>query len=437
MLHGAIAQPAGDFEERHELADGMDVADRRYDPPPGAPHGEPVGDARADTQPGDLREDEEQEQTTRPSREHQHADGGAQDDGGKRGTPAAQQRKRRSPLIWIILFIVAVGLIGAGTWYYLSTVNLETTDDAYTDGYAPTIAPQVSGQVQVLAVRDNQFVHAGDVLIRIDDRQYVAARDQAAGNLAAIKGQLQAAQYATEVGEKNFPAQLAAAQAQLASAQAQLFKTQADARRQHAVPRAATTQQEVDNADAALMAAQAQVREAQARVQQNEPVPQNIGQTNARVQELDGQRRVAEAQLAKAELDLSWTVVRAPQDGWVTKRGVNAGDYVTPGQAIMTLVTPDVWVTANFKETQLDRIRVGQKVDISLDAYPDRTLHGHIDSLQLGSGARFSAFPAENATGNFVKIVRRVPVKIDIDSGLDANLPLPLGISVVPSVHLK
>ncbi|HKM62792.1 MAG TPA: HlyD family secretion protein, partial [Acidisphaera sp.] len=313
----------------------------------------------------------------------------------------------------------------------------ESTDDAYTDGFAPTIAPQVSGQVDVLAVRDNQFVHAGDVLIHIDDRQYRAARDQAAGNLEAIKGQLQAAQYAVEVGQKSFPAQLAAAQAQLATAQAQLFKAQADDRRQHAVARAATTQQEVDNADAALMQAQAQVKEAQARVEQNEPVPQNIGQTNARVQELDGQAKQAEAQLAKAELDLSWTVVRAPQDGWVTKRGVNAGDYVTPGQAIMTLVTPEVWVTANFKETQLNRIRRGQKVDITVDAYPGLKLTGHIDSVQLGSGARFSAFPAENATGNFVKIVRRVPVKVDIDSGLDPDLPLPLGISVNPTVHLK
>ena len=186
-----------------------------------------------------------------------------------------------------------------------------------------------------------------------------------------------------------------------------------------------------------MLQAQAQVKEAQARVEQTEPVPQNIGQTNARVQELDGQAKQAEAQLAKAELDLSWTVVRAPQDGWVTKRNVNAGNYVTPGQAIMTLVTPEVWVTANFKETQLDRIRLGQKVDITVDAYPGLKLTGHIDSVQLGSGARFTAFPAENATGNFVKIVQRVPVKIEIDSGLDPDLPLPLGISVDPTVHLK
>ena len=103
----------------------------------------------------------------------------------------------------------------------------------------------------------------------------------------------------------------------------------------------------------------------------------------------------------------------------------------------MTLVTPQVWVTANFKETQLDRIRPGEKIDISVDAYPSLKLTGHIDSVQLGSGARFSAFPAENATGNFVKIVRRVPVKVEIDSGLDSNLPLPLGISVEPTVHLK
>jgi membrane fusion protein (multidrug efflux system) len=127
----------------------------------------------------------------------------------------------------------------------------------------------------------------------------------------------------------------------------------------------------------------------------------------------------------------------APQDGWVTKRNVERGNFAQSGQSILALVTPERWVTANFKETQLDRMRPGQKVSIEVDAYPSRTLEGHVDSVQLGSGSRFSAFPAENATGNFVKIVQRVPVKIVIDQGLDPKLPLPLGISVVPTVTLK
>jgi len=121
----------------------------------------------------------------------------------------------------------------------------------------------------------------------------------------------------------------------------------------------------------------------------------------------------------------------------VTRRNVEMGNYLQSGTQIMALVTPEVWVTANFKESQLDRIRPGQRVEFEVDAYPSLKLRGHVDSIQLGSGSRFSAFPAENATGNFVKIVQRVPVKVVIDSGLDPNLPLPLGLSVVPTVYFE
>ena len=153
--------------------------------------------------------------------------------------------------------------------------------------------------------------------------------------------------------------------------------------------------------------------------------------------ELEAQVALAKAQFDLAALNLDWTNVTAPQDGWVTKRAVEAGNYVTAGQALMSLVTPEIWVTANFKEDQLDRLRPGQKVEMTVDAYPDLKLKGHVDSVQFGSGQRFSVFPAENATGNFVKIVQRVPVKIVIDSGMDPNRPLPLGLSVVPTVSFQ
>jgi membrane fusion protein (multidrug efflux system) len=135
-------------------------------------------------------------------------------------------------------------------------------------------------------------------------------------------------------------------------------------------------------------------------------------------------------------LNLSWTRITASQDGWITKRNIEQGNYVQAGQSVLSIVTPDIWITANFKESQLDRMRPGEKVDISIDAYGHLKLVGHVDSIQLGSGSRFTAFPPENATGNFVKIVQRIPVKILIDSGMDPNLPLPLGLSVVPTVHL-
>ena len=156
-----------------------------------------------------------------------------------------------------------------------------------------------------------------------------------------------------------------------------------------------------------------------------------------KVRELEAKLAHAKAQLYQAELSLGWTRLTAPQDGWVTKRNVEVGNYVQPGQSLFALVTPDVWVTANFKESDLAHLRPGQTVDISVDAYPALRPTGHVDSVQLGTGARFTAFPPENATGNFVKTVQRVPVKIVIDSGLDPGVPLPLGLSVVPMVHVR
>ena len=145
----------------------------------------------------------------------------------------------------------------------------------------------------------------------------------------------------------------------------------------------------------------------------------------------------AQADVAQARVRLSYSYIRAPQDGSITMRNVEFGTYVQTGQQVFYIVPPMLWVVANFKETQLSRMRIGDRVLITVDAYPSLKLHGHIDSIQQGSGAQFSAFPAENATGNFVKIVRRVPVKIIIDSGLPRGTGLPLGISVEPTVYLK
>jgi membrane fusion protein (multidrug efflux system) len=345
--------------------------------------------------------------------------------------------KRRSGRVWLILAIVVVVLaIGAG-WYWYATKDEESTDDAYTDGRAITIAPQVNGYVVDLAVNDNEFVHAGQTIVRIDPRSYVAARDQAQGQLEAAQGQLAAAQAALDLARVTFPAKLLAAQAERDAALAVLSRADADLRRQHGVPRAATTQQDIDQATAGQRQAAAQVAEAGANLKQAEPVQENIAQVAAQVEQWDGQVKQAKAQLDQAELNLGFTNVTAPQDGWITKRNVERGNYVTAGAAITSLVGTQVWVTANFKESQLDRMRPGQQVRIAVDAYPGLKLTGHVDSVQLGSGAKFTAFPPENATGNFVKIVQRVPVKIDIDSGLDPHLPLPLGISVDPTVELK
>jgi membrane fusion protein (multidrug efflux system) len=333
--------------------------------------------------------------------------------------------------------LVVALLLGGGVYYWLTTRNIESTDDAYTDGRAVSIAPQVSGLVVSLDVTDNQFVRKGQPLIHIDPRQYVNDKNIAQGVLDTAKGQLAGLTFGAEIARKNFPARLKQAQAQLASAQAAEVKAQADYQRQRSLPKQATTQQEVDAATAAWLQAQAQVKLAEAQVMEAEPVPQQIGEADAQVSQQKGQTEQAQARLDQANLNLSWTVVTAPQDGWITKRNVEMGNYVTAGQQIFSIVSPEVWVTANFKESQLARIRPGQPVKIAVDAYPQLDIKGHVDSVQLGSGSKFTAFPPENATGNFIKIVQRVPVKILIDSGLDPALPLPLGISVVPTVKVQ
>ena len=355
------------------------------------------------------------------------------------GAPVAEAngaQKRGGKLLPVGLTLLAVMAVGGG-WLWYSGRNIESTDDAYTDGRAVLIAPQVAGAVISLDVADNQFVRKGDPLIHIDPRQYQIDRELAEGALTAAKAQIAGQQFGFEVARKNFPALLAQAQAQLAAAKATLAKTQADYDRQKSLSRQATSQQDVDAAKAALQQAQAQVALAEAQVTQASPVPERVGEVEKVVGQLQGQVEQAQARLDQADLNLSWTVVKAPQDGWITKRNVEAGNYVQPGQQIFAIVSPERWVVANFKESQLDRMRPGQKVKIDVDAYPSLNLEGHVDSIQQGSGTKFTAFPPENATGNFVKVVQRVPVKIVIDSGLDPNLPLPLGISVVPTVSLK
>jgi membrane fusion protein (multidrug efflux system) len=395
-----------------------------------------VSDDRADgSKPEKSKHDEAARETPGESKGGRR--NGTKGDDSKGGEEEEVKRRKRRPIVWLIGIVVIGLLVAGGFYYWVSTRGLESTDDAFTDGRAVDIAPQVAGVVVSLDVTDNQFVRKGQPLIHIDPRQYQIARDQAQGALDTAKSQYQGQVFGAEIARKNFPALLQQAQAQLASAKANQLKAKADDNRQLSLPKAATTQQEVDAATAALAQADAQVQLAEAQVLQNSPVPQRISETDQQVVQLNGQVEQAQARLDQANLNLSWTIVTAPQDGWITKRNVEVGNYVTAGQQIFSIVSPDIWVTANFKENQLDLMRPGQSVKVTVDAYPQLDLRGHVDSIQLGAGSKFTAFPAENATGNFVKIVQRVPVKIVIDHGLDPNLSMPLGISVNPTVTVQ
>nr|WP_321984328.1 HlyD family secretion protein [uncultured Lichenicoccus sp.] len=348
-----------------------------------------------------------------------------------------QSRQKARPWVRLGLILFLLIVVVGGFFYWWTTRFEESTDDAFTTGRTITIAPHVSGYVVELDVNDNEFVHQGQVLVRIDPRNYQASRDQAAASLEQAKGQLEGAKYQVEVAKKNFPGQLKQAQGQLLIAQANEINAETEFNRQHRIAHAATTQQAIDNSTAGLKQAQGQVLQAEGTVEENTPIESNVGNARTRITQQAGSLSQAQAQLDTANLDLEWTVIRAPHDGWISQRNVERGNYVQAAQSLFSIVEPEVWITANFKETQIDDMRPGQPVKISVDAYPELRLEGHVDSIQNGSGAAFSAFPPENATGNFVKIVQRVPVKIIIDDGLNPNIPLPIGASVEPTVNTK
>ncbi|RFU45271.1 HlyD family secretion protein [Paraburkholderia sp. DHOC27] len=354
---------------------------------------------------------------------------------GKEGNGGQKKKPGKKPLIILAIVVVLLAIIAFVWWF--ATRNQLTTDDAYTDGNAITIAPQVSGYVVDLRINDNIYVHKGDLLVVIDKREYQAQVDAAQAQLGLAQAQLNAAEVQLEIARVQYPAQFKQAKAQTLSAQANLTQAQAAYARQHTVDQRATSQQNIDTADAQQATARANVQQAQAQQQTASLVPQQIKQTEATVEERRQQVQQAEAQLEQAQLNLSYCEVRAPSDGWITKRNVQYGSFLQAGVSLFSIVTPEIWVTANFKESQLERMRVGDKVTVDVDAYPKVELHGHVDSVQLGSGSVFSAFPAENATGNFVKIVQRVPVKIVIDDGMPRDVPLGLGLSVTPKVYLK
>ncbi|EPX7410467.1 HlyD family secretion protein [Cronobacter dublinensis] len=342
----------------------------------------------------------------------------------------------KKPLI-ILGVVVIIMVIGALIWW-LMTRNLETTDDAFIEGDAVTVAPKVAGYVTELRVKDNQRVKKGDLLVVIDPRDATAQRDQARAQLSLAQSQLHQAQAQLALARVQYPAQRDQAKAQVLRAEAELANARAEYQRQRGVDPRATSKQNIDAASAQLRSAEAGLANAKAQLEVAEQVQLQIRQQETNVEARESQVAQARAQLQTADLNLSYTEVRAPFDGFVTKRNVQNGTLVQAGSALFSLVSPEIWVVANFKESQLERMRPGDKVAISVDAFPDLELEGHVESIQQGSGSRFSAFPAENATGNFVKIVQRVPVKIVIDKGLEHwDQPLPLGLSVEPEVTVE
>ena len=323
-------------------------------------------------------------------------------------------RLNKKKLVGLVLCLGAVAVLTAG-WTYVHEVGRTTTDNAYIRGDVTSLAPKVAGYVTSVEVEDNQSVQAGDVLFRIDDRDYRARFAQATADVEAAQARL--TNVDTEIQLQHALARQAEAERQAALAQLKLARI-ASERGHKLIRSSAVGQEEVDERDAALSKAEAGVAAASARLDaERQRIAVLVTEREAALAAVGHARAVQDL----AQIDLDDTVVRAPVDGVIGNRQVRLGRLVAPGTPLLDIVpVNDVWVVANFKETQVEYIRVGQRARITVDGYSSQTLEGVVDSFAPGSGSTFSMLPTDNATGNFVRVVQRVPVKIRF-----ANNPLP------------
>ena len=331
-------------------------------------------------------------------------------------TPTRRQRLRLPLLLAAPVIAIALGL-----FFYLTGGRYQETDNGYLQSGLVPVSASVSGPVIAVAVANNQRVKAGDILFRIDPAPYQAAVDEAAAELANAQTQVSSLRANYREGE----AGLQAAQARLA------YATREAARQKSLLAEGISSQNQYDQA---VLAAQTARQQIQTSVQQNAGVAATLtGSVDAPTARQPAVQR-AQATLERARLNLGYTVVRAAQDGIVTKvNQLQVGSYVSASKPVFTLAGTRLWVEGNFKEDQLDHMRVGQRATFKVDAFPDLKLTGRLASFSPGTGNSFSLLPAENATGNWVKVVQRLPIEFSIDR-LPANVPLHAGLSVEVSV---
>jgi membrane fusion protein, multidrug efflux system len=410
-------------------------------------------------------------------------------------SPGGGSNQRERPHAKFLILGAALVLLGivAVVWHYYSI--RESTDDAQIDGHIAPISARVGGTVIAVEVKDNQYVEAGTVLVRIDPKDYQVAVEAAKADLAnaqaaalaaqtgvpisatttgsqisTSEAQVEMAQAGVLVAQKQVAAahaRAAAAEARLAEAQANSTKAARDLERMKQLvskdevsqqqfdaataaadassaavssARADTTEAEqaVQVADSRLVQSRAELDRARAELQSARTGPQQVAIMRAHASSADARVEEARAALDQAELNLQYATVKAPVSGQISKKTVEVGQIVQPGQPLLAIVPlEDIWVTANFKETQLKNMRPGQPVVISVDAYGGREYRGRVQSIAAATGEKFSLLPPENATGNYVKVVQRVPVKILFDKGQDPEHLLRPGMSVTPTVITK
>lgn len=396
--------------------------------------------------------------------------------------PGRMPARRRSTRKWIVLLVITAVVIAVSIPLYRYFESYESTDDAEIDGYIYPVSARVSGYVVKATVDDNQFVQAGTVLAQLDPKDYEVAVANAKATFANLRSSSEAARINVPLTSVNTSSQLSSAEADVANAEAGL----AEAERQFDASQASLRQAEANDlkaqddvnrykplaakdeipqqqytqavdsqkataagveaakssaaaAEQAVAAARTRVSQAQAQLHYAQTRPQQISVQRSRAEAARAQMDQAQAVLQQAELNLQYATIVAPISGITGQRSVQPGQNVSPGQQLLTIVpldTENIWVTADFKETQLTYMRPGQPVKISVDTY-HRDYDGHVLNIGGATGARYSLLPPENATGNYVKVVQRIPVKITFDKGQDPDHLLRPGMSVEPKVRVK
>ena len=356
-------------------------------------------------------------ESTSPATEQQPSPEATQTDSAPASKPGGNKKIKG---FIILLTIIIVGAT-VGLRMFISSKNNIETDNAFIEARIVPVSAKVSGTVARVLVEDNQFVKKGDLLLEIDERDYQLQKARAAAEVGMAEN---------EMGGEQLKAEGARAARQ--SAKARFDQSVVDLNRAEKLyAKDVLPKEQLDRLTTAKLVADAQLKEAEESYKRFQAEAGLAIRSGSKAKIL---RRKAE--LGTAELQLSYTKVYAPRDGYITRKSVEAGVNIQPGQPLMALVPlQDAWITANYKESQITHLKPGQKVDFSVDAYPGKTFTGSVDSIMAGTGAAFSLLPPENATGNYVKVVQRVPVKIIIDRNSDPERLLRVGMSVIPVIR--
>lgn len=342
----------------------------------------------------------------------------------------------------VFTLMAIIGVVGV--YFYIQYKNTHiSTDDAYVDGNVHTIASRISGTVVKILVNDNQFVKKGDILLELDPGDYGVKVNEALSGVDAERAKIPEIGAKIEAAKKQvaeMSAMVQTAKANRELQEANLSQAEIDIRRAESLyKKDAVSKERYEKmttgykvALAQLKASTEQVKQAETALETQKAVVKQAEASRASQLSLIKQR---EAVLETAQLNYGYTKIYAPTDGYVTKKAVESGNRIKEGQPLMAVVPlADIYVTANYKETQLEKVRPGQRVEIKVDTYSGKTFGGKVDSIMAGTGAVFSLFPPENATGNYVKVVQRVPIKIVLDQNADPDHVLRIGMSVVPTI---